>query len=106
MIASLQPAIVTALEQDKASLLLADGSAQELFWENGVKQASPYRTENSRGPAPKSMDKVLAIGDLIRVTRLENEEWRLAQVPAAQAALVSLNPNNGAIISIVGGMGF
>ncbi|MCB1842445.1 MAG: peptidase, partial [Halioglobus sp.] len=32
--------------------------------------------------------------------------WQLAQVPAIQAALVSLNPDNGAIISIIGGMGF
>lgn len=29
----------------------------------------------------------------------------MAQLPAVQAALVSLNPDNGAIISIVGGLG-
>ena len=50
--------------------------------------------------------KVLAVGDLIRVTQDDDGAWHLAQVPAAQAALVSLNPDNGAIISVVGGMGF
>ena len=41
-----------------------------------------------------------------RVVENEEGQWQLTQVPAAQAALVSLDPNNGAIISIVGGMGF
>jgi penicillin-binding protein 1A len=50
---------------------------------------------------------VLAVGDLIRIERRgEDQRWHLTQVPAAQAALVSLRPDNGAIISIVGGMGF
>ena len=106
VIAELVPAIVTGVGQDMATLLLADGSDQELWWENGIRQASPYLTENSRGRAPKSPEEVLAVGDLIRITRQEDGEWLLAQVPAAQAALVSLKPDNGAIVSIVGGMGF
>ena len=106
VIAGLVPAIVTGVSQDMVTLLLADGSDQELWWENGIRQASPYLTENSRGRAPKSPEEVLAVGDLIRITRQEDGEWGLAQVPAAQAALVSLKPDNGAIVSIVGGMGF
>ena len=106
IIAGLVPAIVTAVEEDKVSLMLADGGTGDLWWDNGIKQAKPYRTENSRGAAPKASSDVLAVGDLIRITRQDDDQWHLAQVPAAQAALVSLNPNNGAIISIVGGMGF
>ncbi|WP_193165821.1 penicillin-binding protein 1A [Microbulbifer hainanensis] len=34
------------------------------------------------------------------------EEWHLAQVPAAQGALVSLNPDDGAIRALVGGYDF
>jgi penicillin-binding protein 1A len=106
VIADLVPAIVTDISQDMVTLLVADGSDQELWWENGIRQASPYLTENSRGRAPKSPEEVLAIGDLIRITHQEDGDWRLAQVPAVQAALVSLKPDTGAIISIVGGMGF
>lgn len=106
VIANLQPAIVTSVENDKATLLLSDGGTPDLPWENGVRQARPYLTEDARGPAPQSATKVLAIGDLIRVSQGEDGQWHLAQVPAVQAALVSLNPDNGAIISIVGGMGF
>ncbi len=94
------------MAKDKATLLLADGSTPDLLWENGIRQARPYISEDATGPAPQSVAKVLAVGDLIRVTLDEDGEWHLAQVPAAQAALVSLNPDNGAIISVVGGIGF
>jgi len=105
VIAGLLPAVVTEVEQDKVILLLADGSQQELLWENGLRQAAPYLTENARGRGPKNPDDVLSVGDLIRITQ-QDDEWRLAQVPSVQAALVSLDPDNGAIISIVGGLGF
>ena len=104
-IAGLLPAIVTSVEEEKFTLLLVDGSTAELLWENGIRQARPYLSENATGAGPKSVAQVLAIGDLIRVTQ-EKGEWQLAQVPAAQAALVSLNPENGAIISLVGGLVF
>jgi penicillin-binding protein 1A len=107
VVADLHPAIVTEVLQDRVSLLLSDGSLEELLWDNGLRQAAPYRTENSVGPGPASPAEVLARGDLIRVARRGEEQlWHLAQVPAAQAALVSLQPDNGAIMSIVGGMGF
>jgi penicillin-binding protein 1A len=105
VIANLQAAIVTSVAKRKATLLLADGSTPDLLWENGLSQARPYLTEDSRGPAPQSAGTVLAVGDLIRVKQ-EEGAWHLAQVPAAQAALVSLNPDDGAIISVVGGIGF
>jgi penicillin-binding protein 1A len=104
-IAGLLPAIVTSVEEEKVTLLLVDGTTAELLWENGIRQARPYLSENATGAGPKSVAQVLAIGDLIRVTQ-EEGEWQLAQVPAAQAALVSLDPENGAIISLVGGLVF
>jgi penicillin-binding protein 1A len=106
VIAGLQPAIVTGVLEDNAAILLADGSSADIWWDNGIQQASPYLTENSKGRAPQSPADVLAAGDLIRTFRDDEGEWHLSQVPAAQAALVSLSPDDGAIVSIVGGMGF
>jgi len=34
------------------------------------------------------------------------EGWRLAQLPAAEAALVALNPEDGAVLALVGGFDF
>lgn len=106
VIAGLQPAIVIALADEGANLLLSDGSEILLPFDNGPAQARPYRTENSVGSAPANMGDVLAPGDLIRLSYDDEGAPFLAQVPAAQAALVSLDPDDGAIVSIVGGMGF
>ncbi|MBA6413943.1 penicillin-binding protein 1A [Parahaliea sp. F7430] len=106
IVAGLSPAIVSAVGEDSVDILLKDGSSAQILWQNGLRQANPYLTENSRGRAPQSPEEVLAVGDLIRSKQDEEGAWHLAQVPAVQGALVSLNPDNGAIVSLVGGMGF
>jgi len=106
IVAGLTPVIVTELGEQQASILFRDGSSNVLLWDHGLRQASPYLSENAVGRAPRSVEEVVSVGDLIRVQQREDGSWELAQVPAAQAALVSLNPDNGAIVSIAGGMGF
>ncbi len=106
VIAGLSPAIITDVGEDSAAFLLTDGSRHPIAWENGLRQANRYLTENSRGGRPKTATEVVSIGDLIRVVEEEPGQWHLTQVPAAQAALVSLDPEDGAINAIVGGMGF
>ena len=104
-VAGLAPAAVTAVEAYRVRILLADGSEDVVTWENGLRQARPYLSENAVGRAPESPADVLAVGDVIRVDRRDGA-WHLSQVPAAQAALVSLDPDDGAILSLVGGIGF
>ncbi|MEH6515788.1 MAG: penicillin-binding protein 1A [Halioglobus sp.] len=106
VIAGLSPAIITDIGEDKVSFLLADGSVHDLLWENGLRQANRYLTENSRGGKPKSPADVVSVGDMVRVVEKDPAQWSLTQVPAVQAALVSLNSDDGAISAIVGGMGF
>jgi penicillin-binding protein 1A len=106
VIAGMQPAVVTEVLEDRFVLMLHGGASAELLWENGPATATPYRNENSTGSPVESPAELFAAGDLIRVQQDEEGQWRLAQIPAAQAALVSLNAADGAIISIVGGMGF
>ena len=106
VIAELAPAVVTEVGEDQVSILLADGSHNVVLWENGLKQASPYINESAVAPRPANPAAVVAVGDLIRVRQMEDGNWALSQIPAAQAGLVSLRPDDGAIISIVGGIGF
>ena len=105
-VAGQTPAVVTEVLEDRVVLLLKDGSASELLWENGMAEVRPYVTENSRESSPETPQELFTPGDLIRLNSNEQGRWQLSQIPAAQSALVSLNPDNGAIISIVGGMGF
>jgi penicillin-binding protein 1A len=48
---------------------------------------------------------VVEIGDVIRV-QLQEEGWRMVQVPELEGALVALDPSDGAVVSLTGGFDF
>jgi len=104
-IAGLTPALVTASDKASATLYLADGQnvALEL---PAVQWARRYQDEDHRGPAPKAVSDVLKPGDIVRIARDDKGEWTLSQTPTAEAALVSLHPEDGAVVSLVGGLSF
>lgn len=102
----LSVAIVTGLHEDNsASVALQDGTPLKLPW-NGISWAAPYIDQSTRGPAPQTVADVLAPGDIVYVMPTTRGTWALAQVPAAQAAIVSLDPMDGAITSLAGGFDF
>jgi len=45
-------------------------------------------------------------GSIIRVTQTANGVWQITQMPEVQGALISLDPNTGAINAMVGGFDF
>lgn len=101
----LEPAIVVQVEKSGAMVMTRDGKEEALTWD-GMKWARPYLSNNSMGPMPRQPSDVLQAGDVIRVQRRDDGSLRLSQVPAAQSALVSLNPQDGAIMALVGGFSF
>ncbi len=101
----LTPAVVSQTDQQSATLLLPDGSEAQLSWEQGLSEARPYLSENYRGEKPTQTSDVLSPGDVIRL-RHTAEGAVLAQLPTAEAALVSLDPSDGAIVSLAGGFDF
>jgi penicillin-binding protein 1A len=72
----------------------------------GIVWARPYISLNRVGNEPKRMDEVLRAGDVIWVSKQENDSWALAQVPEVQGALVAIAPNDGAIQALKGGLNF
>ena len=102
-ISGLLPGLVTEVEPDIALVYLQNGQTVAL----GPEQwAAPFISRDRKGRAPESLVDVLAPGDIVR-TRLDDEgNWRLAQVPEVEAALVSLDPRTGHIKALVGGYDF
>ncbi|SBS29690.1 Penicillin-binding protein 1A [Marinomonas aquimarina] len=98
-------ALVLKTSADSASLRLQDGSAFELPF-SAMSWAAPYLSENSRGKKPETVSDVLVAGDIIQLRPSDDSTWRLAQTPAVQSALVSLDSKDGAIESLVGGFNF
>ncbi len=104
VVGGLPPALVVAVEEQSAALEVKGFGAVEMPW-SGISWARPWVNENRRGPAPKRVAEVLAVGDVVRV-RLTEGGWRLAEIPQVEGALVSLSPDDGAIVALEGGFDF
>lgn len=93
-VGGLAAGIVTTIDGDNAVLQLRTGEALAL---------TPEHTRwTGRTPA-----KLLKRGDVVRIARdPKTNEPMLAQIPDAQAALVSLQANDGGVRALVGGFSY
>ncbi len=98
----LQPAVVLRADEAGAEIHARDAGPLSLTLD-AVSWAAPAGSGRATGPAPKTVSDVLAPGDVIYIHPDAEIGWRLAQIPDVQGALVSLDPQDGAIVSLVGG---
>lgn len=104
-IGGLQPAVVVGLAEKEAVFALQDGNLNVLPW-SGMEWARPYINDNAMGDAPARAGDILRKGDIIRVEQNASGTWQLAQVPEVAGAVISLDPNNGAVLALSGGFDF
>ncbi|HEX7340389.1 MAG TPA: penicillin-binding protein 1A [Rhodanobacteraceae bacterium] len=104
-IGGLEPGLVTRSDASHALVYLPDHSTITLDLA-AVAWARPYISHSRRGAKPKAVDTVIKRGDIIRVKRDAKGQWQLSEIPAAEAALASIDPDNGAVKALVGGFSF
>lgn len=105
VIAGMHPAIVTEVGEQTLTLLLPSGEQQTLLWDQGMQGLRLYRTVNARSAPIRTAAEAFSVGDLIRV-RLVEDSAQLAQLPDVQAALVAMDPQDGALRALIGGYDF
>ncbi len=103
-LSGLQPAAVTQVETNGILVITRDGQEHTVSWDS-MKWARPYLGINSMGPRPQRPADVVKVGDVVRI-RWQDEAAVFSQVPQAQAALVSLDPEDGSIEALAGGFSF
>ncbi len=101
----LTPAVVLDVDDKTASILLKDGQHNQIEWDN-LRWAKPYINVNAFGYNPKSASDIVQAGDMIWVRKMPDGRYRLSEEPVAQSSLVSIHPENGAILALVGGFNF
>jgi penicillin-binding protein 1A len=60
----------------------------------------------ARALADKNPDRTIRRGSIIRLQPGEKGSWTITQLPKAEAALVAVDPANGAILALAGGFDF
>jgi penicillin-binding protein 1A len=96
----LVPAVVVSTTDKTARVFVRSRGFAQVPWE-GISWARKVDA-----PAPKTVAEVVVPGDVVYVVTDGRGNAQLAQVPEAQAALVSVNPTDGSIISLVGGFDY
>ncbi|HET6564529.1 MAG TPA: penicillin-binding protein 1A [Xanthomonadales bacterium] len=97
------PGLVTEIEDKLALVYLLDGQTVAIELQDWM---GKFISRDRIGSKPKTFADLLATGDIIRVRMNDEGQWVLGQVPEAEAALVSINPKTGWILSLVGGYDF
>jgi penicillin-binding protein 1A len=104
-IGDLLPAVVVSLSAQAARVYVRSQGYAEIDWD-GLSWARRRISDTRTGANPKHAEDVLQRGDVVYVVSNGHGEAQLAQLPEAQGALVALDPNDGAIVSLVGGFDY
>lgn len=82
---------------------MQDGTEISVPWSGMRWAALHYRTPDSAFMS----NNIVKPHDLVYVTpNADRSSWQLVQIPEVEGALVSLNPENGAVLAAVGGFDF
>jgi penicillin-binding protein 1A len=102
----LRPAIVISVAEKQARVFVKGQGPADIEWA-GMSWARRRINELTLGPEPKSAGEVIARGDVVYVVHDKVDgPAELAQIPDAESALVALDPNDGAVLSLVGGFDY
>lgn len=131
----LKPVIVATAEEQFLQVVSEDGAYIDIPWDN-LTWAKPYHNPFWKGPTLKETSDILKRGDLIYIEPGEappeedkkpeeaaesteaslladgeassepQQYWQLSQIPDIQGAFVSLSPDDGSLLALVGGFNF
>jgi len=88
-----------------ATVLISTLEKIRLPFKGGIEWAAPFVDVDNRGKEPSKISDVLAVGDVIWLENRDSQ-WLLADVPAVEGALISLDPATGGIQAMVGGFDY
>jgi penicillin-binding protein 1A len=98
VLGELMPAVVIEASQKEVKAVMRRGETVTVSGD-GLKFAA-------RALADRNPDRAIRRGSVIRVQAGEKGAWSITQLPKVEAALVALDPNNGAILGLAGGFDF
>jgi penicillin-binding protein 1A len=98
VVGELVPAVVLEASAREVTAIVRKGDLIKVSGD-GLKFAA--RALGERNP-----DKAIRRGAIVRLQAGEKGAWSIAQLPRVEAALVSVDPRNGAILSLAGGFDY
>ncbi len=94
------------LEYKIAVVLETQDQKAVIGLEDGTKTSIPLTSMRWAATNLKSVKTILKAGDVIIVTNIPKKGYELRQIPAVNGAFMSMNPQTGQVLALVGGYDF
>jgi penicillin-binding protein 1A len=105
VVGGLRPAVVESVEGNSAKIYVRNLGSVTLPWDK-LSWARRELPEEKVDRAPTQASEIFSAGDIIYTAGSSAANLQFVQVPEAQSALVSVDPRDGAVVSLVGGFDF
>ena len=101
---NIYPAKVTKVNNNSFEAELQSGDKVTIHW-SGMNWARRYYSANRVGGGYGNAHQMVKVGNIVRISPLNEAKtaWKMESIPKVQGALVSLDPENGALRAVVGG---
>ncbi len=100
---SWRKAVILSLSGDNAAIGIENGELGSINF-SSVKWAKKYIDVDNRGPAPKKISDVFAVGDVIFVEKADkSDSYFLRQVPEVNGGFIAIDPHTGRVLAMMGG---
>jgi penicillin-binding protein 1A len=104
-VGGLRAALVVSVAPQAARVYVRGSGYAQIGWD-GLSWARKRLSDTRTGPPPKHAEDVVHRGDVVYVVTDGHGAAQLAELPEAQSALVALDPNDGAVVALVGGFDY
>lgn len=106
-----RPAVVLGLDGDAARIGIEGEAEEGTIAADDVTWARKLLADGKLGARAKAAGDLLAVGDVVLVTRLATEDgspgpWSLRQIPEVQGAFMAMDVYTGRVISMQGGFSY
>jgi penicillin-binding protein 1A len=98
IVGELYPAVVTEVSSKEVKAVMRRGDEVKVSGD-GLKFVTRALTD-------KNPDRGIRRGSIVRLLQADKGAWTISQSPKVEAAIVSLDPANGAILALAGGFDF
>ncbi|MBU6140219.1 MAG: penicillin-binding protein 1A [Proteobacteria bacterium] len=96
-------AVILSLSKDSATIGTENSELGSIEF-SSLKWAQKYLNIDARGPVPKKITDVLAVGDVVFVEKTAKEGvFALKQLPEVNGGFIALDPHNGRVLAMSGG---
>ncbi|MDX2475804.1 MAG: penicillin-binding protein 1A [Gammaproteobacteria bacterium] len=104
-VGELIPAIVLSTKNDTIGAFTKQEEIVEIEKQH-YSWARKFKDANTRGSKPKTAADIVSAGDIVYLRRNDDGILQLSQLPKVEGALVSMRPDDGALLALSGGFNF